>query len=75
MTLKEKLELIKGVKLVVKREKEFEVVFFPEQKESKKYNEDLEYNLFLCFDFLGLDYIVDERSNEGLDIRVWKKNK
>ena len=28
MTLKEKLELIKGVKLVVKREKEFEVVFF-----------------------------------------------
>ena len=55
MTLKEKLELIKGVKLVVKREKEFEVVFFSEQKESKKYNEDLEYNLFLCFDFLVLD--------------------
>lgn len=73
MTLKEKLELIKGVKLVVKREKELEVVFFSEQKESKKYNEDLEYNLFLCFDFLGLGYIVDERSNEGLDIRVWKK--
>lgn len=73
MKLKEKLELIKGVKLVVKRKKEFEVIFFFEKNEDKLFNSTLEYNLFLCFDFLGLDYIVDERTNDGLDIRVWKK--
>lgn len=73
MKLKEKLELIKGVKLVKQLDKnEFEILFFFDRKESKKYNEDLEYSLMLCFDFLGFDYRVDERADSYLEVTVWK---
>lgn len=74
MTLKEKLELIRGVKLVKKVGKgEFEVFFLFEQAADKLYNSTLEYYLFLCFDFLKLEYVVDERTDAGIDLRVWKK--
>lgn len=73
MTLKEKLELIRGVKLVVKKGKEYEVFFLFEKAADRLYNSIMEYYLMLCIDFLKLDYRIDERNENGLDLTVWKK--
>ena len=51
MTLKEKLELIKGVKLVVKREKEFEVVFFLWAERKQKVQRRFRVQLVFVFWF------------------------